>query len=238
MYNDIQDSIKKFTSGYRILEVKEVHGYINRAFVEKKKLALVRLGDGEALTLAQHKVLPYEDVIKNSFLRYAGVRIPDIKGRDALACSIKKSDIVGIPLNTMPNFLPLLLKAFKAHHIDPLSLNLTNACINYFLHDSVRLKQIVLEGSPSVIIIGNKGKELARILRENGVIVSSFIAPVNGLRDVDRVVKIAGRHRFDIALVAAGVAAVVICERIASSMNRIALDIGHVADKIVQKGCI
>jgi len=52
------------------------------------------------------------------------------------------------------------------------------------------------------------------------------------------VVRIAKGQNFDIALSASGVAAVVICERIATGQKKVALDIGHVADMLIRNGQI
>jgi len=236
--NDDKVPANKFLKACKIINEEEVYLCMKEALSKKKKFSLVRLGDGEALTLAQQKVMPVAEVAKRRFLRYAGVVVPDLRGRDRLAFSIKKADIIGIPINLMPDFLPLLLKAFAANHIDSHSMNLTNACINYFLYQSGRLKELLLDGKPKVLVIGNKGKGLTEVFKREGVRVVAIIAQVYGLRDINRVVKLSQRYTFDIALVGAGVAAVVICERIANLQNKIALDIGHVADNIVREGSL
>lgn len=228
--------VEDFLNRCSLLGEEEVYRRIKNALERRKKLSLVRLGDGEALTLAQSKVLPVSEVAKNRFLRYAGVIVPDLKGRDALALSIKRADIVGIPLNMMPNFLPLLLRAFGAHNINPYSMSLTNACINYFLHQSGLMGKLLKDKKPRVLVVGNRSKGFAGILEKAGVKVVAAVAPVRGVRDAERVVKVCGRWSFDIALVSAGVAAVIICERLANQYNKVAVDTGHVADQIIERG--
>ncbi len=230
--------MEHFLKEHKILDVEEVYNLIRNSLNKKDKLSMVRIGDGEALTLAQQIVLPISEVKKNAFLTYAGVRIPDIIGRDMLAVSVRKADIVGVPLNPAPYFLPLFLKACKAHGIDLHSLKLTNACVNYFLCNSGNLDALLTEGKPRVLVIGNKGKALAKLLQSQGVNVSGVISPVYGLKDVNRIVRIAKDHGFEIALSASGVAAVVICERIANSQKKVALDIGHAADMLIRNGQI
>ncbi len=230
--------IEHFLKEHKILDVQEVYSLIREALNKKDKLSMVRIGDGEALALAQQVVLPINEVKKNAFLTYAGVRIPDIIGRDMLADSVRKSDIVGVPLNPAPYFLPLFLKACKAHNIDLHSLKLTNACINYFLCNSGNLDALLTKGKPRILVIGNKGKALANLLQSHGVNVSGVISPVYGLRDVNRIVRMAKGHSFDIALSASGVAAVVISERIANNQKKVALDIGHAADMLIRNGQI
>ncbi|MBA1336869.1 MAG: hypothetical protein HPY66_3305 [Firmicutes bacterium] len=228
--------INKIIKGEVILDTNQVYEYVKNSLKNKEKASVVRIGDGEALTLAQQVVLPWKQVASHGFLRYAGVKVPDFKGRDALALSIKQADIVGVPINMMPNFLPLTVKAFKAHNIDLNKMKLTNACINYFLYNTGKLKSIVIDEKPRVLIIGNKGKELSRVLKRAGANVVGVISPVSGLNDIDRVVRSALKQNFDLALVAAGVPAVIICERIANGKGKVALDIGHVANNIVKSG--
>ncbi len=237
LYDDIARAYANdFLKSTEIMDEKQVYRRIEEAFNKKSSLSIVRLGDGEALTLAQDKAMPVAEVAKRSFLRYAGVNVPDLKGRDRLAFSVRKAGIVGIPVNLMPDFLPLLLEAFKALHINPCSMDLTNACINYFLYRSGRLKRFLLDYRPGVLVVGNKGKGLSRVLRKEGIPVSGTISPVFGLGDIDRVLRHSREYQYDVALVGAGVAAVAICERIASLQNKIAIDIGHVADSIATKG--
>jgi hypothetical protein len=58
---------------------------------------------------------------------------------------------------------------------------------------------------------------------------------VNGCGDIERVMDRIRGIDFDIALVSAGVAAVVIVSRIASRLGKVAVDFGHMAD-IIGKG--
>ena len=91
------------------------------------------------------------------------------------------------------------------------------------------------EGKPRVCN-RHKGKPLPTCAGQGIIIAESF--PGLGLKDVNRVVRIAKGQNFDIALSASGVAAVVICERIATGQKKVALDIGHVADMLIRNGQI
>ncbi|MNF15190.1 hypothetical protein D3C80_2176880 [compost metagenome] len=53
------------------------------------------------------------------------------------------------------------------------------------------------------------------------------------MADVPRVMQLTAEHTFDIALVAAGIPAVVLCRRIAGELGSVAFDFGHLADKLV-----
>lgn len=219
----------------RLLSPDDILSKIDDAYKLKKKLSIVRLGDGEALALAQDLVLPCSEIRKRNFLPYAGLVVPNLKARDELAESVKRASIIGIAMNSLPDFTPLLLNTLSAHNIDINSLQITNACINYFLLENDRLKKLLTkEPKPRVLLVGNKADKLATIMRKSEVRVIAAIKPVMGVRDWRRVMKTITQYKFDIALVSAGIAAVMISERISNHMNKIAIDFGHAANVIIK----
>ncbi len=206
-----------------------------RALRDGRPLSLVRLGDGEALTLAQGVLLPFAEVAKRGpFLRYAGVEIPDVVCRDRLADAIRKADVVGRTTSPGENFAPLLATALAAHHIDLSGKILTDAVVNYELHKSGHLAALLLEEPrPRVLLIGNRAQELEPVLLAQGVRVVGTLSPVHGCEDVDRVLQRMRGFDYDIALVSAGIAAVPICAEGAESRRGIHMDFGHLADELI-----
>lgn len=195
--------------------------------------SLVRVGDGELLTLAQECVLTIEQVKEQgSFLGYAGVDVPDLEARDQVRDAIKQATVVGIPKLRIRNFQPLAIAVFQAHGIDYGELALTDSLINYYLYQAGMLSRIV--SGRRVLIVGQLAEELAGYMRQNGVHVVGAVAPVQGVKDVPRVMDEIARHEFDLALVAAGVSAVILSQRIASEMGKVALDFGHLANAMVK----
>ena len=71
------------------------------------------------------------------------------------------------------------------------------------------------------------------MLQGHGVQVAGIIPAVAGMTDIPRVMQLTAEHTFDIALVAAGIPAVVLCRRIAGELGSVAFDFGHLADKLV-----
>lgn len=220
----------------KLLSPDEVMQRINYAYQNKSPLSIVRLGDGEALTLSQELILSCKEIKKREWLPYAGLIVPDLESRDQLAKSIKKADIVGVAMNSLPDFTPLLIKSFSAHNIDTHSLALTNACINYFLLENDRLKRfLVAHRKPKVLLIGNRASQLLPFLTREGVKVVGLLKMVRGLKDWPRVVKLTTLYKYDIALVSAGIPAVIISEKISKESKTIALDFGHAADVIIRR---
>ncbi|GAS85578.1 unknown protein [Paenibacillus amylolyticus] len=216
----------------RLASPHEMAGHITAALDAQRPLSVVRLGDGELLTLAADTVLPGQEVQELApFLPYAGVpcSTPDI--RAMLAEAIQAADWVGVPISRAPTFQGLLFPVLRHFGIDWSWLKLTSSTINYSLHQS-GLVLPVLQGR-RVLLIGSQAEELAALLHSRGIHVTGIIGSVAGVMDIPRVMQQTAEHAFDIALVAAGIPAVILCRRIAGELGKVALDFGHLADKLV-----
>lgn len=216
----------------RLASPHEMAGQIQGALDAQRPLSVVRLGDGELLTLAADTVLPGEQVRELApFLPYAGVprSTPDIRAE--LAEAIRGADWIGVPISRAPTFQGLLFPVLRHFGIDWSRLNLTSSTINYSLHQSGLLLPVV-QGR-RVLLIGSRAAELGALLNGRGVQVTGIIGAVEGVADIPRVMRQAAEHSFDIALVAAGIPAVILCHRIAGELGRVAIDFGHLADKLV-----
>lgn len=217
-----------------LLTPDQVYDRLEQSISEGQPLSLIRLGDGELLTLAQRAGLSDREIRKSGkFLSYAGVTIPDLAARDLLVEAVRHASIVGVPKSRRPHFQPLMRSAFSAHGIALDELQLTESTINYSLYDSGLLQRL-LRGR-KVLLIGNVASRLGKVLQGHGVAVSGIVSPVNGMKDVHRRLAAAGGCEFDIALVAAGVPAVVIADRLARYCGKVAIDIGHLADLIARR---
>lgn len=216
----------------RLASPHEMAGHILGALDAQRPLSVVRLGDGELLTLAADTVLPGEQVQELApFLPYAGVprSTPDIRAE--LAEAIRGADWIGVPISRAPTFQGLLFPVLRHFGIDWSRLNLTSSTINYSLHHSGLLLPVV-QGR-RVLLIGSRAAELGGLLIGRGVHVTGIIGTVEGVADIPRVMQQTAEHSFDIALVAAGIPAVILCRRIAGELGRVAIDFGHLADKLV-----
>ncbi|MEC0126136.1 GT-D fold domain-containing protein [Paenibacillus pabuli] len=216
----------------RLASPHEMAGHIQGALDTQRPLSVVRLGDGELLTLAADTVLPGEQVQELApFLPYAGVprSTPDI--RAALAEAIRGADWVGVPISRAPTFQGLLFPVLRHFGMDWSCLNLTSSTINYSMHQSGLLLP-VLHGR-RVLLVGSRAAELGALLHSRGIHVTGVISAVEGVADIPRVMQQTAEHSFDIALVAAGIPAVILCRRMAGELGRVAIDFGHLADKLV-----
>ncbi|WP_211746482.1 GT-D fold domain-containing glycosyltransferase [Paenibacillus sp. Marseille-Q4541] len=215
----------------------EIRDVLRTALEERQPLSLVRLGDGELLSLAYETVMSPAEVHElGAFLPYAGVPVPDASVRRSLVHAIQSADYIGVPISRKPAFQLLMFPLFEYYSLSIRALKLTTSTINYSLYQSGYLLPL-LEGR-RVLLIGNKAESVAEELRRKGIQVTGTIYPVSGFQDIDRVLALSSLYEYDIGLVAAGVPAVIICQRIAAEYKKVAIDIGHVADEIVKDAAV
>ncbi|WP_310191444.1 GT-D fold domain-containing glycosyltransferase [Bacillus sp. 3255] len=206
---------------------------IVEALNKRTPFSLVRLGDGELLTLAQESIMSIEQIREDGpFLPYAGVEVPDLEVKSELLTAVRGATVVGIPKLRVRNFQPLAFAVFKHEHIDYRQLTLTDSLVNYYLYQTGYLSRIT-QGR-RVLLVGNLAPQLGEVLRQHQVEVVAEISPVHGFKDIPRIKSAIAEHEFDIALVSAGISAVIISEWIASAFGKVAIDFGHLADAIVK----
>lgn len=219
---------------YPLLTPVGVFAAADEALRAGRPLSVVRLGDGELITLAHGTVIGAEEALRwGAFLPYAGVQLPDPAAREALAAAVRAADIIGVPESRHPSYQGLLFPVLYHYGIDYRTLQLTTSTINYELNTGGYLTRL-LHGR-RVLLIGNQAEALAGFLGQRSVNVVGCLAPVQGVADVPTVaMRVRGFPDFDLALVAAGVAAVMICPQLSRELGKVALDMGHLADKLIK----
>ncbi len=204
------------------------------ALKEKRGFALIRLGDGELLTLAQGTALTEQEVATaGHFLGYAGVYVPDWFTRDQLERAVRIADIVGIPRVRRTTF-QILFHDLARYYDWPLQeMRLASSVINYELDAQTNLYRHLLK-QYRVVLVGNRMQELAEQLNHSGYTSIADVVPVQGVKSVTSVLEKLQPISFDVALVSAGVAADLICVAL-KDCGKTAIDFGHLADLIVKQ---
>lgn len=217
----------------KMITAEEVYFKIVNSLDKQSSLSLVRLGDGEGIALAQGYCKTEKELLKYDFLKYAGISTPDYQARDELAEAVKKADIIGIPASLMPDFQPLVCKALQYNGINIANLTITPANIHQYLFHLQYFKKILQKNNNKIVLIGNLAGELAQILRKY-CNITGVITPVNGIKAISKIIVSLKKYNFNLLLVAAGIPAVIICSKAAAQYKCVALDIGHLANKIVE----
>lgn len=207
---------------------------IEEALLASKGFSLIRLGDGELLTLAQGTVLSVEEVQKaGPWLHYSGVTVPDLNARDQLGVAFLRSDLIGVPTSRFMTYGTLFLKIAAHHGWSIETMPLTSSVINYEIFQQTDLYQKILRRH-RVLLMGRMAGELKAALEAQGVTTIVGHIPVNGMAAVEGALAESERFEFDAALVAAGIPACMICLRL-RDRGKVAIDFGHLADALINQ---
>jgi|GEM_PF-1071286 len=219
----------------KALSVRQLEAAILEARKKQTGFSYISMGDTECgfLAINQRVAEPYFRFGEMDFSMAGYDPNREQEERDSLLDAIRSASVVGVPI-----FRHGLIQAPLLHDLQQKGLDLdrlvwADSTVNYKLLESGALQRILTTGSPLVLCIGNEAQRLADYLVRQGVVVSGVLMPVRGMKDVSRIVENAARISYDIAVVAAGAASVPICARLAASQQKIALDIGKVADEWV-----
>jgi hypothetical protein len=206
------------------------------------------LGKGD-----NNEVVRWRDMMHTS-----GVDYPDLQVRDQLAQAVKSASLIGIPVRNRPGrsrahlklvegFQTVLLEEFQLLNLTPEKMQFSDSALHYLLYTSGWMNRILFPGNypqiaqrysfppgyrPEVLLVGNRAGELAELMGPQGLRISGVIKPV-GLNNIDETMAAISRHSFDIALMAAGIAAKILCPATAERMGRVAIDAGHLFDLLV-----
>lgn len=210
---------------------------VRNAMDHKKPFSLVRIGDGENICLAQNSVWRMRNVLKEPWAVKAnrgerGVNLPNIRLRNELVRAIRKANIVGIlPRNDKrihaPTYLkrPLTNKIFAYYHLKPRYT--CDACINRYIPKYKEFWKL-LKGR-KILLITQHAKPFKRILTSRyglnvtGTIYFSHHRQIGST--LKRVASI--KNKFDLALISAGVNAVVLAPEVARISGKAAIDFGQ-----------
>lgn len=217
---------------HELLTVDQVGERMIHALADGKGFSLSRLGDCEALILAQESVMNHDEMMRYaSVLDYAGVPIPDMNARARLVETIRTADVVGVPIVRVGNFQPLLFKTFHALEINWRELPLSDSLVNYGLHARGYLQRAAKDAR--LLLVGNKVGPLAEALQQSGVRIAGTVTSVQGMKDLERVYDEIEKVQFDLAFIAAGVPATILTTWVARRLGRVAIDFGALVDELV-----
>lgn len=219
----------------RLLPAQEVMVSVLTALQQRRGFSVLRLGDGELLTLAQQTVLKDAEVraAGGHFLSYAGVHLPDYGARDQLVQAVLQTDGVGVPTHRGSTFQLLFLQLARFYGWPLEKMSFASSLINYALDESTSLYQQLFQNW-RVVLIGNRMAELAKQFRAAGVHSIASSVPVAGVAAIETVMNQLSTVDYDVALVSAGVAGSILCSRIRGT-GKVALDFGHLADQLLRE---
>lgn len=212
-----------------LLTAQEVVTRLEAALAAGSGFAVIRFGDGELLTLAQDSVLTTDEVrLAAPWLHLSGVIVPDLQARDKLADAFQSADVVGVPTSRFMTYGTLFLRLASFYHWPIETMPLTSSVINYAINETTDFYQHVLQ-TRKVLLIGNRSAQLQTVLEARGVTSIVGHVPVTGMSAIPTALNESFQYDFDVALVAAGIPACVICPEL-RDRGKVAIDFGHLAD--------
>ena len=215
----------------KLHSMTEVLNRINHALQIQQPLSLIRLGNGEALSLAHGVLISMSQI--EPWLEYAGVKLPNEAVRQDLMTAVREASIVGLTTDTVHwDCAPLLQRVLRYYHLNPKYP--TDAAVNWQLHQFDRLYQSL--GNAPTIVVGRMASIAAPILRKKGVnIIAEY--SLENYDFLDRTEQeIAAGPQYRVTLVAAGIPATILCPRLIKKANVIAIDYGHVINDLIKPG--
>ncbi len=217
-----------------LLTANDVVARLDNALATGTGYSLIRFGDGELLTLAQDSVLTSQEVQQAApWLWLSGVTLPDLAARDQLVDAFIHADLVGVPTSRFMTYGSLFLRIAAYYHWSIDTMALTSSVINYMMFEETNIYQRMLRRH-KVLLIGNASESLHTALQADGF--SSVVGhiPANGMASIPGVLADSLNYDFDVAFVAAGIPACVIC-RYLRDRGKVAIDFGHLADGLANK---
>ncbi len=229
----------------KVLENEEVLEKIRFALVHKCPCSIVRIGDGENHVLAQNSVWSMKKLLKEGWVTQAnkgvkGVNFPNLLLRDQMLEAIKKADVVGI---LKPNDKIILApKRIKRELTDKIFAH-------YKLMPPVTCDALVfraLVNEPAfwkllrgkrVLLITRNVTEVAALLGKRPYKLSiSLKLYFDHYDQMEETLKKISIHKdqFDIALIACGVNAVILAQKVAELSGKVGIDIGKAVTKYIQ----
>ncbi len=222
---------------HHFLNTQEVFNRIKVALEEKKPFALIRVGDGEARVLAHDILIPVGGFpsVKLARLKYAGVELPAPDLRKKIINYLKCAELVGLSDVEGPGAYPLIREILESPLI-PLYLNDFNSICSAYIHWYLYREGLFRElwQGRRIFLLGRRSEEVAGKVEFTGGEVVGW-AKIEGWGDVENCLKEVERaEEFHLALVSAGVPALILCPELARKYRVVAIDFGHLMDYLLE----
>ena len=230
-------SLKNFPDK-KLLSELEVLRRIHKALRQKKPFSLVRIGDGENIVLAQGKFLTKQEIERTYWVRQGrrtggkGVDLPNLRLRDRMLKGIRQADIVGICRHhndevAAPAYFKreLTNKIFDYYNLQP-----TNLCYVFCNRKMVSYRYFwkILHQYRTLLISKWADQYARRIKGKYASLPPQIVGTINfkHYNQIPAVLKKVGKFNFDLALISAGVNAVILAPAIAKRYHKVAIDFG------------
>ncbi len=230
-----------------ILNSGELMTKILHALEQHLPCSVVSLGATETFVLAQETVLTQRQIMTHAEAKVAnlgirrghqhrGIRFPNLTARDALAKALREADILGrnLLINT-PDSGQITKRVMKYHKIEPQYI--FEAYIRRVIMFSQKQKfEHMLKGRKILIICGY-ADEVAAAMNKNLKKLLNFeivgAIKIHEFEEIPRAKKEIDLLDFDLALLAAGLNAIILAAYIAKFKGKVAFDLGQGMESLI-----
>lgn len=238
-----------------ILGSAQLMDIILDALKRREPLPVVSLGATESFVLAQNTVLSMSEIMSHAESRVAnrgikrgqmhrGIRFPNLRARDELVIALRNIDIVGYNLTLLTKDEGLLThKVWDYYGLWPKYT--FESYIRRVIMLSQKQKFEEMLHQRKVLVICGYAGEVARALHARygnwlGVKVVGAI-PIFEFEELPQVIRQIRLYDFDLALIAAGLNAIILASHIAKVYGKVAFDLGQgmetlITGKVVDEG--
>lgn len=221
----------------RILSSGQLMNRIIRSLNRKSPLSVISIGSTESFVMAQYHILSEEEFMNHREAKRTnrsgrrGFKFPNATLRDQMIRAAKQADIVGYNIaHRVENAGLMTERVFKKYHIRPKVTY--DSLIRRVIMFSQKKKFKEMLRNRRIVLIGNIATETKRSLNRrwkeklNFKIVKSI--NMKSFDEMDKVKKMLDEvGDYDLALIAAGVNAVILAPYIARKHGKVAFDLGQ-----------
>ena len=230
-----------------VLSGGELMDKILTALNHRKPCPVVSLGASETFVLAQETVLTTRQIARHAEAEVAnkgvkrgqehrGIRFPNLTARDDLAKALRKINIVGVNLKIRDQHSGLLTeKVLEYYNLTPTYT--FEAYIRRVIMFSQEEKFEQMLKDRRIIIICGYADEVAAALNKNlrdklGFTIVRAIK-IYEFEEIPRIKREIQALDFDLALLAAGLNAIILAAYIATVKGKVAFDIGQGMESLI-----
>jgi hypothetical protein len=231
-------NIKQLNSG-------ELMDRIIQALDDNTPLSVVSIGSTESYVMAQYTVMSErrfmrhrEAIATNSGKVSRGFTFPNVKLRDEMVDAVRKSDIVGYNICLRDIYAgKMVQKVFQVYGIKPQLV--FDTLIRRVIPFNQKIKFKKMLKNRRIVLIGSNATEVKKALerRWGKRFLFEIVAciPMSSYDDMEEVKRKLDSIDYDLALMTAGVNAVILASYIADQHRKVAFDLGQGMNSLITK---
>ncbi len=206
------------------MDTVEVMRSIDQAHRRGVPFSLIRVGHAEMFVIRYH-TWQYDMVDFDAWTEYCGITHLDSSITDRIIDAIRSASVVGTRHHT-GKWKGRMRQIFEHYELDP-----PVTCSAWVTHYMVCRPDFGdLLRHRKIAVVGRRAPEVISKLSKADAVEARVL---EGFEDMEPVLNTLNSTDFDIALVAGGVPATILCPDIASTTGRIAIDFGHALDLLI-----